>query len=131
MEESTQQQAPPSDVQLDQQHDVLEATNKKLEEFTLKSASDVAANEYLQYVCEEDLDTMKQRQMDMYGRFRQSNQALKKFNEDTAKKLSVVHFDYQGHARMLKEMKSDLEHITKKIKCVIFFLSNLCCWCGG
>jgi len=106
-------------VQLDQQHDVLEATNKKLEEFTtLKSASDVAANEYLQYVCEEDLDTMKQRQMDMYGRFRQSNQALKKFNEDTQKKLSVVHFDYQGHARMLKEMKSDLEHITKKIKVI-------------
>ena len=84
----------------------------------LELTSKTFSNQFVELVCEEDLDTIKQRQKEMYGRLRHSNQSLKQFNDDTQKKLSVVHFDYQGHARMLREMKSDLEYVTRKIKLI-------------
>lgn len=80
--------------------------------------SQILTNEYLNLIQEEDIESMKNMQEEMYVKLKKSNVSLKKFNEETQKKLAGISFDFYGHEKMLTDMKKDLEYITKKIKAI-------------
>lgn len=78
--------------------------------------SQILTNEYLHLIQEEDVESMKKMQEEMYVKLKKSNVSLKKFNEETQSKLASISFDFYGHEKMLTDMKKDLEYITRKIK---------------
>lgn len=91
-------------------------STSKTQEDEISPAALSLANDYINLVKDDDITSMQQMQQQLYTRMKESNRALKQFNDEASKKLVNISFDYHGHAKMLTEMKSDLEYITKKIK---------------
>jgi hypothetical protein len=115
--------------QQQQQQDTLSSgtlsTSSKIDQMEASPASSAIGELYVQLVKDEDIQEMRVLQQEMFSNMKSNNRALKKFNDESSKKLSAISFDYHGHAKMLREMKADLEYITKKIKYVNKYLYTL------
>ena len=62
-----------------------------------------------------NMQAIQLKQADTYFRMKQTNSSLAKVNQKLAGELPLVQKEFQIHQYMLKEMKSDLEFITKAL----------------
>jgi len=80
------------------------------------SAGEVLAREISSLMNHSDCLTMIETQHDVYKRLHESHQALRTFNDYSAKMYSVLGPDFEKNTKMLLQMRKDLELISKRIK---------------
>ncbi|KAF0982661.1 hypothetical protein FDP41_011591 [Naegleria fowleri] len=62
-----------------------------------------------------DMEIIQQKQAEAFKTMRQTNEDLQRINSKCTNELPNIQKDFQIHQFMLKEMKSDLEFITKAL----------------
>ncbi|OMO83258.1 hypothetical protein CCACVL1_11473 [Corchorus capsularis] len=83
---------------------------------SIREASKELSRQFKTLVDAHDLDSLKHLQHLILGRLQDSNAVLSHFNEYSENCFAEVYSDFARNTRLLKTMKSDLDHIFQKIR---------------
>ncbi|XP_072952005.1 kxDL motif-containing protein LO9-177 isoform X1 [Typha angustifolia] len=90
---------------------------RREEEESIRAASEEVARELKTLIDAGEVDSIKQIQHLILGRLQDSNAVLSHFNEYSERCFDEVSGDFARNTRLLKSMKSDLDHIFLKLSC--------------
>uniref|UniRef100_A0A1D1YAQ3 KxDL motif-containing protein CG10681 n=1 Tax=Anthurium amnicola TaxID=1678845 RepID=A0A1D1YAQ3_9ARAE len=82
----------------------------------IRSASEEVSRQFNTLIDAGNVDTLKRLQHLTLGRLQDSNAVLSHFNEYSERCYSEVSADFSRNTRILKSMKSDLDHIFLKLR---------------
>ncbi|XP_072952007.1 kxDL motif-containing protein LO9-177 isoform X3 [Typha angustifolia] len=88
---------------------------RREEEESIRAASEEVARELKTLIDAGEVDSIKQIQHLILGRLQDSNAVLSHFNEYSERCFDEVSGDFARNTRLLKSMKSDLDHIFLKL----------------
>ncbi|CAD5169649.1 kxDL motif-containing protein LO9-177 [Musa acuminata AAA Group] len=83
---------------------------------SIKAASEEISRQFGTLVDAEEIESIKQLQHLIMGRLQDSNAVLSHFNEYSERCYAEVSGDFTRNVRLLKSMKSDLDHIFTKLR---------------
>ncbi|XP_074282439.1 kxDL motif-containing protein LO9-177-like [Silene latifolia] len=86
------------------------------EKDAIQAASNEISNEMKSLVNKEAIEKLKQTQHLILGRLQDSNAVLSHFNEHSEDCFTDVIADFTKNTRILKTMKTDLDHIFLKLR---------------
>ncbi|KAM0951388.1 putative KxDL motif-containing protein [Dioscorea sansibarensis] len=86
------------------------------EKETIRAASAEISRQFKALIDAKDLDSINQLQHLILGRLQDSNAVLTHFNEYSERCYADVSTDLSKNTRLLKSMKSDLDHIFMKLR---------------
>ncbi|KAJ0980462.1 hypothetical protein J5N97_008717 [Dioscorea zingiberensis] len=86
------------------------------EKETIRAASEEISRQFKTLIDAKDLDSINQLQHLILGRLQDSNAVLTHFNEYSERCYADVSSDFSKNTRLLKSMKSDLDHIFMKLR---------------
>ncbi|GAB2280819.1 hypothetical protein Dimus_015442 [Dionaea muscipula] len=82
----------------------------------MRAASVEVSHEFKTLIDADDLESLKQLQLLILGRLQDSNAVLSHFNDVSENCFGEVTADFSKNSRLLKSMKSDLDHIFEKLR---------------
>ncbi|KAG6533577.1 hypothetical protein ZIOFF_007452 [Zingiber officinale] len=82
----------------------------------IRAASEEVSRQFGTLVNAEDVESIKKLQYFILGRLQDSNAVLSHFNEFSERCYTEVSGDLTRNVRLLKSMKSDLDHIFMKLR---------------
>ncbi|XP_058099186.1 kxDL motif-containing protein LO9-177 [Magnolia sinica] len=85
-------------------------------ESSMKAASGEVSRQFKTLINAEDVESLKQLQHLILGRLQDSNAVLSHFNEYSEQCYAEISGDFLRNTRLLKSMKSDLDHIFQKLR---------------
>ncbi|ONK65190.1 uncharacterized protein A4U43_C07F34610 [Asparagus officinalis] len=86
------------------------------EKEAIKSASEEVSCQFKTLINSEDVDSVNQLQHLILGRLQDSNAVLSHFNDYSERCFADVSGDFSRNTRLLKSIKSDLDHIFTKLR---------------
>ncbi|KAK8961771.1 hypothetical protein KSP40_PGU018717 [Platanthera guangdongensis] len=86
------------------------------EEEAIRVASEEVARQFKTLVNTDDVETIKHLQHLILGRLQDSNAVLTHFNDYSEHCFAEISGDFSKNTRLLKSMKSDLDHIFLKLR---------------
>ncbi|KAL9273693.1 KxDL motif-containing protein [Drosera capensis] len=81
-----------------------------------EEASVEISKEFKTLIDADDLESLKQTQLLILGRLQDSNAVLSHFNNVSENCFAEVMDDFSRNSRLLKSMRSDLDHIFGKLR---------------
>uniref|UniRef100_A0A2P2IR49 KxDL domain-containing protein n=1 Tax=Rhizophora mucronata TaxID=61149 RepID=A0A2P2IR49_RHIMU len=111
---------------------------EQMEKVSIREASQEVSRDFQTLINHDDLNSLKQLQHLTLGRLQDSNAVLSHFNEYSENCFAEVSPDFTRNTRLLKSMKSDLDYIFQKLRCVSVIIfryafaiigAALLCWC--
>ncbi|WOK99520.1 kxDL motif-containing protein 1 [Canna indica] len=82
----------------------------------IRAASEDISRQFRTLVNAEEVESIKQLQHLILGRLQDSNAVLSHFNDYSERCYAEVSTDFTRNVRLLKSMKSDLDHIFMKLR---------------
>ncbi|XP_078178119.1 kxDL motif protein isoform X1 [Carex rostrata] len=87
------------------------------ERASIRAASQEVSLQFRSLIDSADVDTIKHTQHQILGRLQDSNAVLSHFNEYSEQCYAEVSGEFVRKTRLLKSIKSDLDHIFMKLSC--------------
>ncbi|CAN6465472.1 unnamed protein product [Victoria cruziana] len=88
----------------------------KSENESIEAASKEIGRQFKSLINTEDVETLNNLQLLVLGRLQDSNAVLSHFNEYSEQCFTEMASDFSRNTRLLKSMKSDLDHIFQKLR---------------
>ncbi|KAF3792449.1 KxDL motif-containing protein 1 [Nymphaea thermarum] len=89
---------------------------EKSERESIEAASKEICRQFKSLINTEDVETLKNLQILILGRLQDSNAVLSHFNQYSEQCFTEIASDFSRNTRLLKSMKSDLDHIFQKLR---------------
>ncbi|KAF3333670.1 kxDL motif-containing protein 1 isoform X1 [Carex littledalei] len=86
------------------------------ERASIRAASQEVSLQFRSLIDSADVDTIKHTQHQILGRLQDSNAVLSHFNEYSEQCYAEVSGEFARKTRLLKSIKSDLDHIFTKLR---------------
>ncbi|KAJ4769137.1 kxDL motif protein [Rhynchospora pubera] len=86
------------------------------ERASIRAASEEVSQQFRSLIDTADVDTIKHTQHQILGRLQDSNAVLSHFNEYSEQCYAELSGEFARKTRLLKSIKSDLDHIFTKLR---------------